>query len=353
MFQSQPTPFDRPPDERPLIKLVLHSDSLRQRLLTGDLHVTALFALWNFDFVELLITPTTDPEVLAYLSQHQLQCANVWRSANHWALVEPTRRRLICPVQANINYSAPVVSGSHVTWLDFFLGRHRDFDYFVVSPEDQFFYSNLRKEQDLDPQEALNRVRILAVNSGLFYVQPKTTVNEGFYYLYRFKKVFQSFQKAYTAAPFSERVPVDACKQFDSLAQRLELICRAADHASHFALRRADNDNQDRALCHTAFLIMLITGAFDDLAWLIAHMYSIKVDRQKVSLRKQPKGANRQFFAAFDSTNSSLKEFLFLPKTQTQLNLFYPIRNKLQHGVFLEPIHFVLEQSNKNLLIIL
>ncbi len=71
-------------------------------------------------------------------------------------------------------------------------------------------------------------------------------------------------------------VSVHACginekimNQFYSLSQRLEFICRGTDKVSYFSLKYANNHTQNNALYHLGYLIMLITGAFDDLAWIL------------------------------------------------------------------------------------
>jgi len=342
MFRPAATPFDRLPTERPLLKLLLHSNSLRERFLSRDPTAAALLRLQGFDFVQVMVTPTTDLDILEYLKEHDIECPMIERSEDYWVIVEPTSVQGIGPVQPNIDYAAPVTPGSRITWLDFIMARNLDADYFVGDPGDAFFASNMRKHNDLEPDEALNRVRILAANSGIFEIVPNYRANEGFYYLYRFKKVFRSFQKAYTTAVLGGVIPLAAREQLESLAQRLEFICRAADHASFFSLRRADNDNQDRMLYHAAYLVMLITGVFDDLAWFLAHMYSVNVNKMGVGLRCMPTHkVNQQFFAALQAANPSVASFLLLAETQTKLNLFYPVRHRLQHGLFLEALRYL------------
>jgi len=278
MFKSELTPFDHDTNQRPCLRLLLHSRSLGHQLLANDVHTSALLGLYHFDFIDLLITPTADLAVLRHLANCGVKCAQVECCNDYWILNEPNGQRGIGPIQSNIDYTESVIPKSHVTWLDFIMARNLEIDYFIVDPEDPFCDSNASRDTDVSPEEALARVRILAVNSGLFYVTPDFRVNEGFYFLYRFKKIFRSFQKAYTTTMFLETIPIAAREQLDSLAQRLEFICRAADNTSYYALKRANNDNQDRALYNAAFLVMLVTGIFDDLAWLIAHMYSMKIN---------------------------------------------------------------------------
>lgn len=250
---------------------------------------------------------------------------------------------------------SPISPGSAVTYDDVMRAQFER-AHFLAAPEgDPECDHEVAGVTILSWTEVLDRLRLLFVNNGLFLVSPGFRVNEGFYYLYRFKKVFSSYQKAWSTASFANSVVGSAGDNLQSLGQRLELICRAADQTSYFALRRADNDNQDHALYHAAFLIMLITGAFDDVAWLIARLYGIEVDKMGVGLRVIAKNrGNTRFWEAMADNNPALSNYLRSPNVQGQIRLFYPVRHKLQHGLFLEAVHYSNPSKNfdRNLFVI-
>ncbi|GLC89696.1 hypothetical protein LYSBPC_28230 [Lysinibacillus piscis] len=79
-----------------------------------------------------------------------------------------------------------------------------------------------------------------------------TEINEGYYYLFRFKKVFINFQNVWTTVlNLEENIGYSKLiNQFDSLLQRLNFICRAIDKLSFEALKNANNDTQDNILYH-------------------------------------------------------------------------------------------------------
>lgn len=342
-YSSPKTPFDVACDKRPLLSIVVNTNSLRDRVLSDDREALALLALAEFDFLELLFTPTDDAELLEAFSKKGVECSRLVETNEGWVLAEKTRTHFLPQQQL---HSGPIVQGSAVHVLDMIL-RGRINGLFVVDAADPFMTSSVRRELDVDVNEALDRVRVLAANCHLFYVTPHLKVNEGFYYLYRFKTVFRAFQKAYAAL---------GSNQLDSLAQRLEFLCRAADRASYFALRRADNDNQDDALYHTAFLITLITGVFEDLAWFLKELYSIRIkDNRAVSLRRLTNlDENALFFEQLEKANRGMHDYLLRKETQAKLGLFYPVRNQLHHGLFVRALRSVnpTKQTDKILFII-
>lgn len=164
MHKSTPTPFDRTANERPLLKLLLHSESLAQRIAASDAVTLKLMELSAFSFLEVLATPTRDESVSALLSQLGVESACVEQREGYWGLYQSHSSTLIGPVQENINYSNSIVPGSAVTWLDFIMARNLDYDYFVVDPTDAFLSSTVAKVTDLGVAEAINRVRLKAVH---------------------------------------------------------------------------------------------------------------------------------------------------------------------------------------------
>ena len=342
-YSSRKTPFDVPCDKRPLLSIVVNTNSFRDHILSDDREALSLLGLDQFDFLEMLFTPTDDGELLEAFSKNGVECSRLVETNEGWVLVEKTRTHFLPQQQL---HSGPIVEGSSVTVLDMIL-RGRMNGLFVVDAADPFMASSVRRELDVDASEALDRVRVLAANCNLFYIGRNYTVNEGFYYLYRFKTVFRAFQKAYT---------VVGSKQLDSLAQRLEFLCRAADRASYFALRRADNDNQDNALYHTAFLITLITGVFEDLAWFLTELYSLRIKNDYgVSLRRLTNVKdNEKFFDQLKAANPAMHDYLRQKDTQAALGLFYPVRNQLHHRTFLQALRSMhaTKQTDKILFIL-
>jgi len=106
-----------------------------------------------------------------------------------------------------------------------------------VGSSDPFLTHRIAKGKTLTPEQALELVRILLVAHGHFYVGPEETVNEGLYYLYRFKNLFKAFQYAWTVAVYThgKEMLEKIFDYLDSLGRRLEFICRAYDKVAFFS----------------------------------------------------------------------------------------------------------------------
>lgn len=192
------------------------------------------------------------------------------------------------------------------------------------------------------PAVALDLVRVLLVNLGLYHVREHFTVDEGFYYTYRFKSVFRAYQPAWAAATFGKTtISEEVRDQLESLGTRLEFLCRAADRAAFFALRRANNDTQDNALYHLAYFVMLMTGMFDDLAWTLTYRYDLHLRRHDVVLKTAGADTSSRFLDALRSAAPDLASRIENPDVQKLVQVFYPLRDSLQHRQFLQGLLYV------------
>lgn len=125
----------------------------------------------------------------------------------------------------------------------------------------------------------------------------------------------------------------------DSLGRRLEFICRAYDKVSFFSLKTANHDVQNNQLYHLAYFVMLITGVFDDLAHIIEEFYHMRIKgRKNISLRIPLNEKPKKFYQEIQSENAALYEFLTTSDIRRDINVFYPIRDSLQHRELLRGI---------------
>lgn len=193
------------------------------------------------------------------------------------------------------------------------------------------------------PVSALDLVRVLLVNRGLFYLRGGITVNEGFYYLYRFKWVFRAYQQAWTVATFARATLGEAVQdQLSSLGTRLNFLCRAADRGAYAAQQRANNDTEVNVLYHLAYFVMLATGVFDDLAWTLTHLYKLPSHRRNHVVLKFDAGKNTSpFLDALGAAAPAVAARVAGAQVQGILRIFYPVRDRLQHRQFLRGLLYL------------
>lgn len=192
----------------------------------------------------------------------------------------------------------------------------------------------------VSPSTALDFVRVLLAHHGMFYMAGGSTMNEGFYYLYRSKSMFATYQEAWSAATFGKTsITEEVRNQLHSLGTRIDFLCRALDRGAHSSLREPNNDSEDNTLYHLAYFVMLATGMFDDLAWILNYLYVLQLSRMEVKLRIDPR--RPAFLNALRVAAPALAATLEEPQLQAQINAFYPIRDRLQHRQFLSGLLYV------------
>ncbi len=208
------------------------------------------------------------------------------------------------------------------------------FDYIVAKGNS---LSVLKGNQHISADYAMELIRILLVNLGIFKIAPNNTVEEVGYYLYRYKKIFDKYQYAWTVAVKAKEgdFPIDAKKHLESLATRLEYVCRASDKVSYYSLQNPGNDTKARTAYHFSYMIFLATGIFDDLAWIIDTLNKLQLSKYDVELKDPKKMCNR-----LGNKNRKLSQYLLQDSTQNLIKLFYPMRDKFMHRKFIRAIGY-------------
>jgi hypothetical protein len=341
MLSRKRNPFDRNWDEKPLIKMLVHLDSFVDELLTKETMITSLLELSKFPFLQIVAMPTQDLRIIELFGQKGLEISTYKEYKDFIALETKEFQKTVLMGKYD-DLEIPIVDNSAINRCDFLVGRDEDFDYFVTNSKDPYFVCNLKKDRDISHEYALDLIRILLVNLGYFYLLPNYSINEGFYYLYRFKKLFYEYQFPWSVivATHGKSTSENVFNQFDSLSMRLELICRAADKTCFFALKSPNNDTQDNTLYHFGYLIMLITGVFDDLAWIINGLYNFNLEKRDVVIKVPPHKKSTKFYDLLKSVNQNLHDYLTSEDTQNKIIMLYPIRDSLQHRQFIKGIRY-------------
>jgi len=338
-MQREKNPFDRDPHTVPLIRFVLHSNSLADEILTQGNPSHRLARLNCFKEIEVIPLPTANNDLLRRFAENGLVSTEYYSHEAGVALrvSDGSIYDVISPFTKRLpdNFWEPIIRDSNVTLADLFASNIGDF--LVVAATEPSLKCKVAGDNIITAEQALEIVRIILTAHGRFYITAGRSVNEGFYYLYRFKKLFMEFQYAWTVAVYAHEKGLSE-KTYDylaSLGTRLEFICRAYDKVAYFSLRTANHDHQSTQLYHLVYFVMLITGVFDGLAHIIEEFYQMNIKRREdISLRMPESNKDRKsstFYQLLQSKNANLYEFLAESDTQRDIKAFYPLRDSLQH----------------------
>jgi len=197
-MQFERNPFERDLQNMPLMRFLLHSDSLSNEMLSEDSPAHRLVKLNCFKEIQIMPLPTANSEVIKILVDNALISTEYYSYESGVALKASDGSIYAVTSQPPRNLWEQVMPSSRVTLADIFASKICD--YLVVGIGDPILTYKEVEADIITAEQALDMVRILLAAHGRFYISPEVTVNEWFYYLYRFKKLFREFQRASSVA---------------------------------------------------------------------------------------------------------------------------------------------------------
>jgi hypothetical protein len=349
--------FNRDKDSIPMVSLYIHSELLKTKILERNILLDKLLRLATFPFIKVVCSPTDDYELIKKIQAYEgvIQTSYKYYSKNNggnfYTLLSDDFEKVIAfGKKEDLNKN---VNKNILTFLDLMAGE--EFDYFIVNDDNPLLKEV--KNNTVNSEYCLELIRLLLVNNGIYYVDKNMRINEGYYYIYRFKSLFHGYQKVWSivvAAKTKSLISDELFEQFSSLSKRLEFACRAYDKLSFYDLKPANNDTQDNTMYHFSYLIMLITGIFDDLAWIIKHLYTLNLSRMEIGLKIPKNNTSSKFYKKLAEKNHSICQYLLQDITQIKIKLFYPLRDSLQHREFLRGLRYKnsRQKVDKNLFLV-
>ncbi|MFC2062629.1 hypothetical protein ACFLS8_01590 [Chloroflexota bacterium] len=340
MYAKAKNPFERNRRDIPLLRFLIHSESLASKVLLPDREAYRLVRLNNFKEIEVVPLPIANSKVSDFYLTNGLILTKYSRCGESVNLEGSDGSIHGVTVRAPDNIWDNIAPDSPVTLADIFTSNN--YDYLVVRENDPILgETNRISAKIVTPDQALDITRVLMVSHGYYYISPRTfAVNEGFYYLYRYKKLYKSYQYAWAIAVHAHGKGLSEVTydQLGSLSRRLEFLCRAYDKIAYYSQKTVNHDIQHNQLYHLAYFVMLCTGVFDNLAHLIEEYYGLQVtSRMNIALRFS-KGI--KFYKELRANNNVLYNFLSSENVQRQIEAFYPIRDSLQHRELFQVVRF-------------
>jgi len=202
-------------------------------------------------------------------------------------------------------------------------------DLVVVHQDDLASLTDMPHVVSLDGM--VERIRLFMLNYRLFYVEKWFKTCEISYYAHRRLKMFPNMKHLWSLVSHLDDEWVQ------SLYTRTELYLRAIDKLKINALRQPNHVVATQYEYDFAFLILLVTGIFDNLAWLICKMYGLNLDKMDIKLIKDKK---HRFLNAVQNACPDLHDFLSEELSQAKIDLVYPIRDAVVHRNYLTTVYY-------------
>ncbi len=120
-------------------------------------------------------------------------------------------------------------------------------------------------------------LRLFLVWKKRFLLSEHFTCDETMYYIYHHKNLFGELQNFWSACVASDCISEWA----NALDNRLLLLSICVDNAKIETYKSQNNTTAMYLKYHISYLLLLSTGIFDNLAWLINNLYSLKMEENE------------------------------------------------------------------------
>jgi len=209
------------------------------------------------------------------------------------------------------------------------------FHYVVV--DDTVPYGDTNDVPVICLQQAREILRLFQVVKKTYYCTENESIDEMMYYIYRHKVLFVELQNLWSAC--LENNGID--DWIGALDHRLELITMCLDYCKIEAYKKQNNLTAMHLMYHISYLLLLVTGTFDNLAWLINNHYNLQLHKMKVDIRKS------DFQKAVNSKSSALYGIITAPTFGKRIDAIREIRDRVVHRDFIELSNYSL--ANRDL----
>lgn len=171
-------------------------------------------------------------------------------------------------------------------------------------------------------------LRLFLVQRKQFSVSEHHNIDETFYYIYKHKQLFSEFQNYWSAVIKNE----EQINWADALDNRLCMLTICLDQCKIEAYKRQNNLTVMHMKYHLSYLLLLITGTFDNLAWIINNQYELGLNRMKIDLR------GSAFKKAINEKSAAISNLLEANYTKTAIDAIRELRDCIVHRDFIKMV---------------
>ncbi len=202
------------------------------------------------------------------------------------------------------------------------------FDIVVVS--DEWAHKNPSMEtQVVSFSKAKEFIRLFMINNQKFFVTPHYHIDEFYYYIFRHKYLFENFQHFWSST-------VHTLNEYnDALDNRLLQFSICLDKIKSLLWFNQNNITAMHLKYHISYLILLTTGTFDNLAWIINNYYNLGMEKKmrlSIDLKKD------KFINTIMIKSSALAGFIDSDIVRHKIDAIRELRDRIVHRDFVSTI---------------
>lgn len=348
MFEEN-NPYDIPRSIKrdKAFSILIHSDSLSNEIKSCSGVIKTIDELNQFDEINVVFSPTKNDELRKVIEENYNSEMGIYKLENKYIVFESKNYSAVIKILLKECYEDQFkkVKNTSLDKIDLMTIVNNMFDLIILKEED---IKQLNPNKKLICEDdVLEQVRLYMLNQKLFYIKERYTTDETFYYIYKYKKVFMYYQYLWSVLceADSELKKHKLFEYADSLSTRLEFYCRACDQTKIECLKSPNNLTASYTKYNFGYLILIMTGIYDNLAWIINDIYDMNIRKEEVGLKipikllKEYKKS--KFLERLTLKDKELAAFIADDLTQKYIHIIYPIRDSLVHRNFFNSIHYV------------
>ena len=333
------------------LRILFLTDLLSDEIKSGVSVFRKLSELSTFEEIEVYFSQTNDDELKRIVNdKYGCICCEYTFDSEFVGIVCKNDKREIWSIveyNHNINNACELfdkVDGEYINRMEDWIikGHVREcspldlFDFVAVTSHILEALPTYKKHFTVSIDNLMEKIRLFMLNYRLFYVKKCYKVDEASYYAYRRMKYFPPIRHLWRLLPAEN----EDSEWIQSLYTRLDLYLRAVDKIKINTLRNPANSVGVQLKYDFAFLVFIITGMFDNLAWLICKIYDIDLDKRKIMLVMSPKEREREFAKEVSKKCLTLYNYLTCDLVQAKMDLIYPVRDSIVHREYLQTVHY-------------
>lgn len=176
-------------------------------------------------------------------------------------------------------------------------------------------------------------IRLFMINNHKFYIKPHYSIDEFCYYIFRHKYLFKNFQHFWSSNVHS----LDDYN--DALDNRLLQFSICLDKAKSLLWQKQNNITAMHLKYHISYLILLSTGIFDNLAWIINNYYALDLGKNsRLNIDLKIYGKKDTFIKSLSKKSPILASFIKSDTVQRKIEVIREFRDRIVHRDFIKTI---------------
>jgi hypothetical protein len=319
--------------------ILIHTDSYIEEIKSGEKQIGRLLKIASLDTTDIVFTPTSDLTVQHIFRELELDLASYYLQNNQY-IFQSRYKHAGFSYETDEELVKEFLQDKGYTLNDSMLMRNRYFHYHLS-----------RFSQNSTPiDKILDVLQVFHVKNRIFKSDRNTEIGQFFYDLVSRNKQLPAYQAlrgefTYIKAAFPDRAEVLE-DLLQSLNDRMILMNKSVIELKYHSLKTVNNNASTEVMYHLSYFVVLVTGVFDNIAWMLNYFYDLGFslehsNRTKVKLQNTFNPSNKpteSYYINLFQKAPVISTYLLSEKISCLIDFIYPLRDAIQHRSFIKPL---------------